>query len=196
MASFLTVSAPSEGLYKEKGSRFLAYAFPVSSEDDVKACLAGVKKDHPKARHICYAYRLGAEGAVYKSSDAGEPHHSAGMPILGQIKSFGLTNTLVVVVRYFGGTRLGLGGLTSAYKEAAGDALKHAVIVPGREEETVILEASFMHLNELMNFVKQNNVRILKQDLAESCRISIVIAKENAPAFRAGILQLPTITIV
>src|SRR5580692_4936436 len=106
MSQFLTIAAPAEGIYKEKGSRFLAFAYPVQSEDEAKEYLAFLRKEHPKARHVCFAYVLGADKSLFKSSDDGEPHHSAGTPILGQIKSFELTNILVAVVRYFGGTKL------------------------------------------------------------------------------------------
>jgi uncharacterized YigZ family protein len=190
MSSFLTISALSEGIYKEKGSKFLGYAFPVKSEEEVKNILAGLKKDHSRARHICYAFRLGAEKGLFKASDAGEPHNSAGQPILGQIRSFDLTDVLVAVVRYFGGTKLGIPGLTAAYKDAAHDALKNAVIIEETERTTLDLETDYAHLTELMNFVKQNNVRILEQDLSSGCRLKISVPVENLSAVNAGLQKL------
>jgi uncharacterized YigZ family protein len=190
MSSFLTISGLSEGIYKEKGSKFLGYAFPVKSEEEVKNILAELKKDHPKARHICYAYRLGADKSIFKASDAGEPHNSAGQPILGQIRSFDLTDVLVAVVRYFGGTKLGIPGLTAAYKDAAHDALKNGVIIEDTERTTLDFETDYAHLTELMNFVKQNNVRILEQDLTSGCRLKISVPVENLPALKAGLQKL------
>jgi len=179
LSKFLTIKSPSEGIYKEKGSRFLAYTWPVSSEDEIKNLLAALKKDHHKARHICFAYRLGADKANFKYSDDGEPHNSAGFPILGQIKSFDLTNILIAVVRYFGGTKLGLGGLTSAYKDAAKDALEHASIVEDVEHETISITIDYAHLSELMNFIKHNNIKISEQDLGGECKVVVSVAKEN-----------------
>jgi uncharacterized YigZ family protein len=195
LPAFQTIAAPSEGLYKEKGSRFLGFAYSVSTEEEIKDILLILKKDHPKSRHVCYAYCLGAGKSIYKSSDAGEPHNSAGAPILGQIRSFDLTNVLVIVVRYFGGTKLGIGGLTAAYKEAAHDALKNAVIVDDIEIAKLKLETDYAHLTELMNFVKQNNVRILGQELAESCVIQISIPVENMDAVKSALSQMQRVRI-
>ena len=190
MATFLTIASSSEGIYKEKGSRFLAFAWPVSSEEAVKDLLAVLKKDHHKARHICYAYRLGADKSNFKYSDAGEPHNSAGFPILGQIKSFDLTNVLVAVVRYFGGTKLGLGGLTAAYKDAAKDALDHADIIEDIERETISITIDYQWLSELMNYLKQNNIKILEQDLGEECRVTVSVAKEDAKTLKSGLEKI------
>ena len=128
-SSFQTITTPITGLYKEKGSKFIAYAYPVSSDDEIKNHLELLRKEHPKARHYCYAYRMTPDGSLYRSNDDGEPSGTAGKPILGQLLSFDVTNTLVVVVRYFGGTKLGASGLIHAYKAAAQDALSQADIV-------------------------------------------------------------------
>lgn len=190
MAQFRTISALSEGLYKEKGSRFLAFAYPIQNEDEAKEYLAVLKKEHPKARHICFAYILGADKSYFKSSDDGEPHHAAGAPILGQIRSFELTNVLIAVVRYFGGTKLGVGGLTAAYKEAAQMALAASQIIEDIEREKIIVETDYSGLPELMNFVKSNNVRILEQILKDNCVITLDLAKDNAEIIKSGLIGL------
>jgi len=190
LSGFLTIASPSEGVYKEKGSRFLAYAWPVGSEEEIKDLLEGLRKDHHKARHICYAYRLGGDKSNFKYSDGGEPHNSAGFPILGQIKSFDLTNILVAVVRYFGGTKLGLGGLTSAYKDAAKDALEHAEIVEEIERETISITVDYAHLSELMNFIRSNNIKVLEQDLGADCRVVVSVVKENTEAIKTSLVKL------
>lgn len=127
--SYQTIGSPASGLYKEKGSKFIAYAYPVSSEEEVKDHLEQLRKEHPKARHYCYAYRINTDGSLYRANDDGEPSATAGKPILGQLLSFEVTDTLIVVVRYFGGTKLGASGLIQAYKTAAHDALMQAEIV-------------------------------------------------------------------
>lgn len=129
MNEFLTINNTSEGLYKEKGSKFLSFAFPVNSELEVSKNLSDLKKKYYDARHHCYAYIIGMKSQRYRANDDGEPNHSAGDPILGQIRSYNLTNVLVVVVRYFGGTKLGVGGLIHAYKTAAGEALSNSAII-------------------------------------------------------------------
>jgi uncharacterized YigZ family protein len=127
--SYRTIQAPTEGIYKEKGSKFLAFAYPVETEADVKGHLERIKKEYFDARHHCFAYMLGADRKKFRAFDDGEPNHSAGDPILGQIRSKNITNVLVIVVRYFGGTKLGVGGLISAYKTAAEDALNRAAVI-------------------------------------------------------------------
>jgi uncharacterized YigZ family protein len=196
MSSFKTIAKTSEGIYKEKGSKFLAFAYPVASEDQIKGILDVLKKDHPKARHICFAYRLGADKMIFRSNDAGEPHNSAGQPILGQIKSLDLTNVLVAVVRYFGGTKVGIPGLTAAYKDAARDALQNAEIMDETEQTIVTIETDYTHLSELLNFVKQNNVRILDQNLEEHCRIQVSIPKDELILFSANIAKLQKVKLI
>ena len=195
MSTFLTISSKAEGIYKEKGSHFLAYAWPVSSEEEIKELLSVLKKDHHKARHICYAYRLGADKSNFKYSDAGEPHNSAGFPILGQIKSFDLTNILVAVVRYFGGTKLGLGGLTAAYKDAAKDSLDHANIIEDIERETISITIDYAQLSDLMSFIKQNNIKILKQDLGGECRIVISVPIDDIHTVNSGLEKISGISL-
>src|SRR5690606_39655528 len=127
--TYLTIADHAEGLYYEKGSKFIALAYPVSDEEEIKSLLENIRKKYYDARHHCYAYRLGREGLVFRANDAGEPNHSAGDPILGQLRSYNITDVLIVVVRYFGGTKLGVGGLINAYKTAAADAIENSTII-------------------------------------------------------------------
>ena len=147
--TYLTIKEPSEGLFKDKGSKFSSFAFPASSEEDVKKFLAELKKQHPSANHHCYAFRLGADKQAYRANDDGEPSNTAGKPILGQIQSKDLTNILIVVVRYFGGTLLGVSGLINAYKLAAAEAIQNATII----EKTVddIYEIKFDNSHHIIH---------------------------------------------
>jgi len=156
---FLTISSSSEGLYKAKGSKFLAFAFPVSSEEEVKEKLDFLRKKYFDARHHCYAYRLGANGERYRANDDGEPANSAGKPVLGQLVARNLTNVLVVVVRYFGGILLGVGGLAQAYKQAAADALDHAEIITGAVTETWLLTFAYADMNLVLKVLKDMNLK-------------------------------------
>lgn len=197
MAEFLTIKAASEGLYKEKASKFLAYAFPAETEEQVKEHLARIKKLHPKASHVCYAFRLGAAKTHYRSSDAGEPAGTAGAPILGQIRSHDLTNILIVVVRYFGGTKLGVSGLIQAYKEAAAEALNNADTVTDHEKERLRVSIGYEALNSLMNFVKTNNVSILEQDSeADKCIITLAFRTEDKTGIINQLKKLNTLPII
>lgn len=161
--SYITIAASAEGIYKEKGSKFLSFAHPVSSLDEVKILLEQYRKDYFDARHICYAYMLGPDRLEFRANDDGEPSGTAGRPILGQINSKGLTNILVVVIRYFGGILLGTGGLIVAYKEATQDALNHAQIV---ERDVMIsrhLAFPYEKMNEIMRVLKDIQAHILQQ---------------------------------
>lgn len=178
--SYKTLLNPSEGLiYKEKGSKFLGYAFPVSTEDEIKSHLVNLKKQHHTARHWCYAWRIGCDDPYYKVNDDGEPHNSAGQPILGQILSFELTNILVVVVRYFGGTKLGVGGLVTAYKTAAQMALENAEIIEKHIEINFRIVVSYEYLNKLMRFIKAHQISILSQKMDIDCEVKFVIRKSE-----------------
>jgi uncharacterized YigZ family protein len=167
--SFQTIEKPVEGMYKEKGSRFLAFAYPVGNEEEIKEKILHLKKTYYDARHHCYAWMLGPEQKHFRANDDGEPNHSAGDPILGQIRSKQLTNILVVVVRYFGGTKLGVGGLISAYKIAAEDALNKAIIM---EKDVVIpfsLQYDYNATPEVMRLVKEFDLSISEQTFNEQC---------------------------
>jgi uncharacterized YigZ family protein len=184
MSRFQTISSPTEGLYKEKGSRFIAYAFPTTTIKEAEEHLVQARTKHHDSRHVCYAYRLGATREVNKSSDAGEPANTAGAPIFGQIRSFGLTNVLVIVVRYFGGIKLGVGGLISAYREAAKDALQQAAIVEDFEKEEFTVGCKYEELLPLQKLLKEYKLDIVSQDFSENCRFNISASIEDAPKLR------------
>jgi uncharacterized YigZ family protein len=164
-----TIERPSEGLYKEKGSKFLAFAYPVESEEEIREKLGSLRKQHYDARHHCYAWVIGPDKKRYRAFDDGEPNHSAGDPILGQIRSKDLTNLLIVVVRYFGGTKLGVGGLISAYKAAAEDALNQAVVIEKEVVKEFRLYYAYSSTPEVMRMVKEFEISILHQDFSETC---------------------------
>lgn len=169
--SFRTIQHPSEGLYKEKGSKFIGLAFPVQSEEEVKQRLQEVRKKYFDARHHCFAFMLGAEKTRFRAFDDGEPNHSAGDPILGQIRSTNITNVLVVVVRYFGGVKLGVGGLIGAYKAAAEEALSHASIVEKEVLSVLQLEYAYTSTPEVMKLVKEFELEIMEQKFEASCML-------------------------
>ncbi|MDO4877790.1 MAG: YigZ family protein [Neisseria sp.] len=172
-ATFLTLSSPSQAEFKDKGSRFIAYAYPIRTAEDVKKQVDSQRQAHHKARHWCYAYRLGTDGLQYRANDDGEPSGSAGRPILGQIDSFGLTDVLIIVVRYFGGTLLGVPGLIHAYKTAAALALQTAAVVEKNIEKTVFLRCGYPHLNDAVRIAKQHRAEIILQDLQLDCRLTV-----------------------
>ena len=182
MADFLTITSNSEGLYKEKGSKFIAYAYPITSEADVRPLLKTLKKEFYDARHHCYAYILGKDKNKFRAADDGEPSNSAGAPILGQIRSVDLTNVLVVVVRYFGGTKLGVPGLVNAYREAAKDALTNAQIVESYELETIKIEFDYIKMNDVMRLIKDFNISLLGQGYDSNCTMSLRFKKEDKNA--------------
>ena len=177
---YKTIDFPSEEvLLKEKNSKFFGYAFPVTSEEDVKENLERLRKEHFSARHWCYAYQIGTEKIQYRANDDGEPNNSAGMPIYGQIQSFEVTNILVVVVRYFGGVKLGVGGLISAYKTAAQMALENATIIEKTIDKHFIISFGYAHMNKVMRIIKEKNLQIVSQKMEMDCEIEISIRKKS-----------------
>jgi uncharacterized YigZ family protein len=179
--SFKTIKETSEGFYKEKGSRFIAFAIPVKNETDIKSELEKLRKEYFDARHHCYAWMVGPEKNKFRSSDDGEPNHSAGDPILGQIRSKDITNVLIVVVRYFGGTKLGVGGLIVAYKTAAADALGKAVIIEEEIKESVQIVFSYSSTAEVMKLLKDFDLSIVRQSFEKECVMTVeyrLISKE------------------
>ena len=177
--SYKTISSSSEGIYKEKGSKFLSFAIPVNSADEVKDILKNFRNKYYDARHICYAFMLGNEQAEFRTSDDGEPSGTAGKPILGQINSRELTNVLVIVVRYFGGILLGTGGLVVAYKAAAADALKQAEIIEKSIEEIIHIRFDYLQMNGIMKIIKDSEAQINSQKFDNECFISISLNKLN-----------------
>ncbi len=171
--SYLTLIGNSEGLYKDKGSKFIAYAFPVKDLEEIKSYIQLLKEEHPKSRHVCYAYRLGFTPEEARSNDDGEPSGSAGKPILNTILSHNLYFTLVAVVRYFGGTLLGVPGLIHAYKEASLDALKEENIYLKEPEKHLKLTVNYIQMNDLMKIIKKNPIRIVKQEINNLCTFEL-----------------------
>lgn len=188
--SYRTIQASSEGNYKEKGSKFLGFAFPVESEEGVKARIAELKKKYFDARHFCFGYMLGADKTRFRAFDDGEPNHSAGDPILGQIRSKDLTNVLVVVVRYFGGVKLGVGGLISAYKLAAEDVLDHATIIECEVKQEIKLSYDYVSSAEAMRLVKEFDINIQSQDFGDRGSLVGEIRLESFDAFQEKIQLL------
>ena len=177
--SYKTIVKSSEGLYKEKGSKFIALSFHAESEEQCKLILQDVKKEYYDARHHCYAYRVNPEDEKYRSNDDGEPSGSAGKPILNQLYSLELFNVIVIVVRYFGGTKLGVSGLINAYKSSAREALESTKIITRHLTREFELVFEYPLMNDIMRVIKEENLKILDQDFAISCVIKIVV-KKNA----------------
>ncbi len=178
--TYKTIVTESQGYFKDKGSKFLAYLYPANNEDEIKQILVQIKKDHHSARHHCYAWRLGTETITYRTNDDGEPSSTAGKPILGQLQSFEVTQVLLVVVRYFGGTLLGVSGLINAYRNAAADALKNAAIVEKTIENEYFLDFTYNELNDVMQIIKQENLTIINTWFEEKCRLLFSVRKSEA----------------
>lgn len=178
--TYLTIQDKSEGIYTEKRSKFLAFAHPVETIDEIKDLLTDYKKKYYDARHVCYAYMLGPERTDFRTNDDGEPSSTAGKPILGQINSRELTNILVVVIRYFGGVKLGTSGLIVAYREAAAEALSAATVIEKTIEETVTFTFPYVMMNSVMRVVKELNPRIVEQKYDETCIITLAIKRSMA----------------
>jgi len=177
--TYRTIKQRSEGVFRDRGSRFLAFAFPVFTRDEIKKTLDELRKEYHDARHHCYAYRLGAAKEIFRANDDGEPSGSAGNPILGQIRSNDLSNILIVVVRYFGGTLLGVGGLINAYRTAAANAIQDAIIVTGAEQDLIEIVFSYAMMNKVMKILRDEGMKILEQDFTESCKIKASIRKSR-----------------
>lgn len=187
---------PAEGLYKEKGSRFISWIFPVGNEEDVREILARLRKEYHGARHYCFAWRLGREKIRFRANDDGEPSSSAGKPILGQLIQSELTQVLLVVIRYFGGTLLGVSGLINAYREAAADAIRNAVIENRIIEVPFRLEFPFESMNPVMQILKTENIRQRSLQHDYGCRIEIGVRKAEAQRMLTLFGSLPGVSIV
>lgn len=171
--TFLTISHPTEGEYKEKGSKFLAYAFPMSHEKELDIFLSNLKEIHPKARHYCFAYKLGLDNNRFRANDDGEPSGTAGKPILGQIQSFGLTDVVIIVIRYFGGTKLGASGLIHAYKQSALEALEKAEIITKHLYVQYLLVFGYDHMGHILNILKEMDILIKDKKFESECDVII-----------------------
>lgn len=193
--TYFTLKGNSEGFYKEKGSKFLAFAYVVSDEDEVKQKLAELKKKYYDARHYCYAYVLGNKSEKYRVNDDREPGHSAGDPILGQIRSNKLTNTLIVVVRYFGGTKLGIGGLIHAYKTASADAIFNNSIQEELIFSEIDIQFDYDHLNQVMKLVKDYDLEIITQKMEISCEMKLGVRLSLEKEVKAILLDMHKISM-
>jgi uncharacterized YigZ family protein len=187
---FKTIDGTSEGFYSEKRSKFFAFAHHVETLDEIKALLADYRKKYYDARHVCYAYMLGAERKDFRMNDDGEPSSTAGKPILGQINSRELTDVLIVVVRYYGGVNLGTSGLIVAYREAAADALEHATIEVRQVEEVVTYDFPYVMMNDVMRVVKEMQPRIVEQNYDNTCQIKLSIRQSEAEQLRQRLKKL------
>ncbi len=193
--TFKTISSITEGIYKEKGSRFLSFAIPVSSAEEAKEIIKEYHKRFFDARHVCYAYMLGAGRLDFRANDDGEPSGTAGRPILGQINCRELTNVLVIVVRYFGGILLGTGGLVTAYKEAASDALSQAEIIEMTENETISIKFNYLQMNDVMRIIKDLNPQIISQTFDNQCAMELSIRKQDVELLTSKLLKINNLSI-
>ena len=179
--TYKSITKPSpEVLFKDRNSKFFGYAFPIKTEEEANKHLEDLKAKHHKARHWCYAWQIGKEEFQYRANDDGEPSNSAGMPIYGQIQSFEVTNILIVVVRYFGGVKLGVGGLINAYKTAAQMALEASDILKRTIDEVFVVKFDYPEMNKVMQVIKKNNLNVIDQKLEIDCKIFIAVRKKEA----------------
>ena len=192
---YKTIATSSQGIYKEKGSKFIAVATPIYSEKDFKENLLQMKKDYHDARHHCYAFKLGLTDNEYRYSDDGEPNNSAGSPIYGQILSFEITNIVIVVIRYFGGTKLGVGGLITAYKEAAKEALNNAKIITRTLDNIYEIGFGYEIISDVMNFIKKNKLEVISQNLEEKGIIQFRIRKSESDSIVESLKKIESIKI-
>jgi len=197
MDTYKTIKAPSEGIYTEKRSKFLAFAFPVSSVEEVKERVGEYQKKYYDARHVCYAYMLGAERTEFRANDNGEPSGTAGKPILGQINSNELTNILIIVVRYFGGIKLGTSGLIVAYRLAAAEAIGAAEIIQKTIDDTIHIIFNYPDMNSVMRVVKEESPTILSQGYEnELCTMSLSIRRDFMPRLRSRLESILALRII
>ena len=192
--SYKSVAGLSEGLFKDNGSRFIALAYPVESEEQVKEIVAGLRKEYHDARHHCYAYRIGLKGEVWRASDDGEPSGSAGRPILGQIDSLGLSDVLVVVVRYFGGIKLGIPGLIRAYKTSTADALANATVVTKVAGSTYRIGFDYLNMNAVMKVLKDMDLPVKEQDFGEKCSLVTRVRLSQDEIFKEKLKDIAEIS--
>lgn len=180
--TYKTISAASEGVFKDKGSKFTAYAYPIRTDEEVKGILQNLRSEHPKARHFCWALRLSPDRSIFRIQDDGEPSGTAGRPILNTLLSADITNILIVVVRYFGGTLLGVPGLINAYKTAAAEAIKEANVVERTVNDIYEITFDYLVMNDVMRLMKEEQLNILDQNFDNSCVIKFEVRKANLNA--------------
>jgi uncharacterized YigZ family protein len=192
---YRSLKEPAEGIYREKGSRFLAFGFPVENGEEIKTILSGIRKKYHDARHHCYAYRLGIRKEAYRVNDDGEPSGTAGRPIYGQLVSNNLTNTLVVVVRYFGGTLLGTGGLINAYRQATADMLSRAIVIERQVEARLQISFPYEALNSVMRIMKEEELLPLDPHYNTICSMYVMVQEKLLKATITRLLGIPGLVI-
>lgn len=195
MAKYITIKSASEGLYKEKMSKFLAFAFPVESAAEAKERISEYQKKYFDARHVCWAYMIGSARTEFLSSDNGEPSGTAGKPILGQINSFGLTNVCIIVVRYFGGIKLGTSGLIAAYREAAREALSAATIIEKHDMSDIIFSFPYLAMNDVMRLTKGSDVEIISQIFDNSCEMTLRVRTDELETLTKRLTDIDGVTL-
>lgn len=191
---YRTIKMPSKGEFKDRGSKFFSFAYPIETEEEFKENLQDLKKEYHDARHHVYAFRLGCDKKTFRASDDGEPSNSSGPPVLGQIQSFDLTNVMVVVVRYFGGTKLGVPGLINAYKSAAADALENAQIIEKTEQKIVRIQFEYPDMNNVQRIIKDQNLNIVNQDFQLNCIIDLSVRLRDVDQVLERINKLVKVT--
>jgi uncharacterized YigZ family protein len=194
-STYLTLLKRSEGFYAEKGSKFIGIALPCASADQAKELLEAARKEHPKAGHFCYAYRFGLNGDEYRANDDGEPSNSAGAPILGQLQSFELTNVLIIVLRYYGGTKLGVGGLINAYRTGAKEAILAGKIVEREVYEWINIHFEYPDMPTVMNLLKKHKLEMVENEFEISCRIKTNLSVNLADEIMAELSKLDSVEI-
>ena len=192
---FKTIKEPSQGVYKEKMSKFLAFAMPVNSAEEAKAVIKQIANKYHDARHCCWAYMIGTAREEYLSSDNGEPSGTAGKPILGQINSYGLTNIAIAVVRYFGGIKLGTSGLIGAYREAARQAIEAAAIIECHEQAQVTFSFPYLEMNSVMKIAKGDGITIVSQEFDNNCVMTLQTDADAMPALKARLLNVAGVCV-
>jgi uncharacterized YigZ family protein len=194
--SYRTLKKDSTGSFRDRGSKFLAFAYPVRSVEEANRILGELRKKYHDARHHCYAYRLGSDKMTYRTHDDGEPSNSAGKPVLGQILAFDLSDVLVVVVRYFGGTLLGVGGLINAYRSSARDALENAEIILRTVDVSIEISFPYTAMDRVMKVLDQEKMKIREKEFTETCRIRASVRKSKATAVTEALGSIPGVKVV
>ncbi len=193
---YKTLKDPCEGLYKEKMSKFISFAHPVNTAEEAKEIIKRYQKEYFDARHVCWAYMIGAARTEYQSNDNGEPSGTAGKPILGQINSFELTNVVIVVIRYFGGIKLGTSGLIVAYREAAAEAIRNGEIIECHEQAFVEFLFPYLAMNDVMKVIKNSDVEIMEQIFDNSCQMKLAIRADHADALRTRLADIDGVSVL
>jgi uncharacterized YigZ family protein len=191
---YRTIKGPSKGEFKDRGSKFYAFAYPIETEGEFKEHLQDLKKEYHDARHHVYAFRIGSDKKTFRASDDGEPSNSSGPPILGQIQSFDLTNIMIVVVRYFGGIKLGVPGLINAYRTAAADAIENAKIIEKTEQKIIRISFEYLDMNNVMRIIKDQNLNIVNQDFQLNCIIDLSVRLRDVDQVLERVNKLEKVT--